>query len=102
MTVTINYGAYNQRRYSRPWIARIKAWPVGKSPVLEFGFYNGNADGGFTECEANPGDVIKAGQKDYRQPKNTENDFYLVAADGGVTKITAAEARQTWNKANNQ
>jgi hypothetical protein len=102
MTVSINHGAYNQRRYSRPWIAKIKDWPVGKSPVLDFGYYNGDDNGGFTEIVAEPGDVIKAGQKDYRNYKYTENDFYLVNLDGSVTKITAAEAKQAWNAAHKE
>jgi hypothetical protein len=102
MTVSISYGAYNRRRYSRPWIAAIKDWPVGKSPVLDFGYFNGDDSGGFAEIEAQAGDVIKAGQKDYRQPKSTDNDFYLVGADGATTRITPAEARQAWNKTNSK
>jgi hypothetical protein len=102
MTVSITYGPYNARRYSKPWIASIKDWPVGKSPVLDFGFYNGDDNGGFVEIEAAAGDVIKAGQKDNRNYNNTKNDFYLVGEDGSVSKITANEARQAWSEAKNQ
>jgi hypothetical protein len=34
--ISVGYGAYNFRRYSKPWIARIIAWPVGGSVVVEW------------------------------------------------------------------
>lgn len=101
MTVTIKYGAYNQRRYSRPWIAKVTGWTVGKSPVLEFGYYNGDDLGGFCEIEADAGDIVKSGQKDYRALNKSTNDFFLVNDDGDVSQVTPAEARQAWTNKHN-
>lgn len=82
MRVSISYGAYNDRRYSRPWIAKITAWPIGGNPVLAWGGYVGDYHGGEVEIEAEPGDIIRSGQKDYRTPSNSDNDWYIVTEAG--------------------
>jgi hypothetical protein len=60
------FGGYNARRYSRPWIARVTAWPVGKQAELEFGSFIGDDDGGVVEISARPGDILRWGQRDNR------------------------------------
>lgn len=99
MRVSITYGGYNDRRYSKPWVARITAWPVGKSPELAWGGYVGDSNGGEVEIEAEPGDIIRSGQKDYRKPRSSDNDWYIVMEAGTVATITAGEARKAFNKA---
>lgn len=43
--ISVEYDAYNLRRYSRPWIARVSAWPVGGVPTMEWGSYVGDEKG---------------------------------------------------------
>lgn len=94
--VSATYGSYNQRRYGRPWIAKIISWPVGGKADVEWGAYCGDDDGGEVEIIAAPGDVIRHGQKDHRG-NSTSAGWYVVQADGSLTGCTAAEARQAWD-----
>lgn len=91
MRVTIEFGPYNHRRYSRPWIAKVTEWPVGKQPALEFGALVGLTG----EIEADIGDVIRSGQRDNRG-NNTVSNWGIVTADGSVADATATEARNHW------
>lgn len=93
MRVTLDFGAYNDRRYSRPWIAKVTSWPVGGRPELEFGSYIGNAKGGEVEIMARPGQIVRAGQKDTRG-NNTDNDWYVVTDAGKLEKISQSQARE--------
>jgi hypothetical protein len=86
-------GSYNQRRYSKPWIARVD---FGKNPNGDFTFgdwvgdhYNGSS--GLLVIEANTGDIIATGQKDFRQPKNSTPDWYVVDENG---KLCPLEGRK--------
>lgn len=42
MRVTRRFGRYDDRRYGRPWIARVTSWPVGGRPEMEWGSYIGD------------------------------------------------------------
>jgi hypothetical protein len=89
-------GSYNHRRYSRPWIARVTAWPVGGRPELEWGRYLGDEAGGELEIMAHEGDIIRSGQKDTRG-HNGGNDWYIVDASvGGLRHVTEPEARKAY------
>lgn len=96
MRISIEFGSYNNRRYSKPWIARITAWPVGGKPELEWGGYVGDDSGGEVEIEAQPGDIIRAGQKDGRGG-NSKNRWYVVEPDGSTREIDQTEARALWS-----
>jgi hypothetical protein len=96
MRVTIKYGSYNQRRYSRPWIALVTAWPIGSRPELKWGGYVGGDDGGECEIEASEGDVLKSGQKDGRG-NGGSNDFYVVES-GKAVCVNDGYARETFDK----
>lgn len=37
--------------------------------------------------EAEPGDIVSRGQKDFRKPKNSASLYYLVKDDGTLTYI---------------
>lgn len=97
MRIAINFDSYNKRRYSAPWIGRIVEWEVGQNPKIVWGKFIGDDDGGEVEIEANPGDIIRAGQKDYRG-NNTTADWYEVGELGLLNEITAKEARQAFQK----
>ena len=64
--VAVSFRAYNARRFSRPWVARVTSWPVGGKAELEFGKYLGDDSGGEAEIMALPGDIIRSGQRDGR------------------------------------
>lgn len=97
MRITQYFGSYNQRRYGRPWICKITAWPVGGKAEVEWGLYLGDDGGGDVEIEANPGDIVRTGQKDNRG-NNTDASWYIVVEDGSLFDTTAAEAKKHWEK----
>lgn len=96
MRITIKYGSYNKRRYSRPWIAKVTSWPVGGRPELLWGGYVGDDNGGECEIEAEEGDILKSGQKDGRG-NGGSNDFYHVE-EGKAVCVTDTFARQLWQE----
>jgi hypothetical protein len=95
MRVSVPYSSYNERRYGRPWIGRITAWPVGGRPEIEWGRYCGDGSGGEVEIMARPGDIIRTGQKDNRG-NGGSNDWYVVDPAGTLRGIEQTEARQLY------
>jgi hypothetical protein len=93
MRVTYEVGSYNPRRYGKPWIAKITAWPIGRLPTLEFG---ATVDVWTAEIDAEPGAVIRFGQKDMRRGTNTTADWGIVLADGTVRDCSASAGRTHW------
>lgn len=96
MRVAQSFGSYNQRRYGRPWIAKITSWPVGAKPEVQWGAYCGTDEGGEVEIEAQAGDIVRTGQKDNRG-NGTAADWYIVEADGSLSSTDAAGARKAWD-----
>jgi len=92
---TARFPSYNARRYSRPWIARVGAWPVGGKPEMAFGSYLGDDAGGEVEVLALPGDIIRYGQKDSRGNKG-ESEWAIALPDGTLQVVTMAEARAAY------
>jgi hypothetical protein len=93
MRIAMNFDGYNKRRYSAPWIGRIIEWETGKKPVMNWGRYIGDDDGGEVEIEATPGDIVRIGQKDYRG-NNTTADWYEVLEHGLLNEVSATKARE--------
>jgi len=93
MRITIERGSYNQRRYSKPWIARVTSWE--KKPELAWGEYHGDDNGGTLEITAEPGDIIRWGQKDYRG-NGGRNEWVIVTDDGEPHTVSQASARERW------
>lgn len=89
----VEFGSYNDRRYSRPWIAVVSNWEVGGRPELEFGSWVGNArDGGIVEIKAKDGDIIRWGRKDNRG--NGTMNKWGVFRNGEIEEITPETARE--------
>lgn len=88
--ITHEMPSYNDRRYQRPWIARVVAWPIGQRPVLEFGTCAG--DRRTLLIAAAPGEALYYGQKDLRGG-NTLRQFAEATAEGGLVDISEAQAR---------
>lgn len=95
MIITREFGAYNHRRYGRPWIAVVTDWPVGEQPTLRFGGLLGPANGSAVtaEIEANPEQILRWGQKDFRG-RGTVNGWGIIESDGTVRVTDAKGARE--------
>ena len=66
ITASVKFDSYNDRRYSKPWIARVSKWAVGGRAEIVWGNYLGDYRGGTCEVACKVGDVIRYGQKDTR------------------------------------
>lgn len=80
MYISIEFGSYNERRYSRPWGAILTFDAKGKPQYKFVGIYLGSDRGGELVINAKPGDLIAYGQRD-RRGGNTENHWAIVAKD---------------------
>lgn len=95
MKLYIKYNSYNPRRYSKPWGARLGNWEDAGKPEMRWGAYLGSAEGGDLEIDAEPGDVVRWGQKDNRG-NNTDSNWGIVRTNGTIAGCTPAEARKHW------
>lgn len=94
MRVKYKVNSYNNRRYSRPWLAKVESWVVGGNPKLEF---MSSLDAHTVIADMAVGDIVKFGQKDYRG-SNTINKFGYVDETGEIIEISAEEARGMFDK----
>lgn len=88
MRITVETESYNERRYGKPWIAKVD-FSTAKGEFA-FGDWTGdhyNGGEGVLSIEAQPGDIIAKGQKDTRQPRNSAPYFYMVTSNGELTPI---------------
>lgn len=91
MVLTITTTSYNQRRYGRPWIARVDF--SGNAESFDFGRSIGQHGEPHTlEINVNPGDIVARGQKDHRQPRNSAPDWFVVNSDGTLTPLASKSA----------
>ena len=91
MRVVVQFNGYNTRRYSRPWIAKVVKWETGKQPEIAFGANVGLE----VEIDANPGDVVRWGQKDMRG-NATVSEWGIVSTGGEVVNASPETARAHW------
>lgn len=98
MLYTKSTTSYNQRRYGKPWIAKLSFIRPGK-PEYTFGDWLGQpGDSGELSIEVEPGDVIARGQKDHRKGRGGADDIGVIQVDGtcdwGYTPAQARDAGQ--------
>jgi hypothetical protein len=89
MDITIETKRYNERRYGKPWIAKVDFSQSTKGD-FSWGDWTGdhyNGGEGVLTLNANPGDIIATGQKDFRKPAYSAPYFYVVAIDGELQRI---------------
>ncbi|MHA1874709.1 MAG: hypothetical protein ACTSVB_11405 [Candidatus Heimdallarchaeaceae archaeon] len=98
MRISIEYSDYNRRRYSRPWIAKVVSWQPGKYPQVEWGEYYGDDSGGECVIEAESGDIIRTGRKDYRRSDKSYSAWFIVEESGELTEINMAKAAEYYQK----
>jgi hypothetical protein len=82
MRIQIETKWYNVRRYGKPWIASVD-FSVSTKGDYSWGDWTGdhyNGGKGVLTIDANPGDIIATGQKDFRKPRNSAPKFSVVAA----------------------
>jgi len=92
--ITIKTESYNQRRYGKPWIARVTFDAAGKAE-FSWGEWIGDrrtGSEGLLVISASEGDIIARGQKDFRQPKNSSPSYYQVRNGELVKLASKAEA----------
>lgn len=95
MRLEISTGSYNDRRYGKPWIAKV-SFETAKGSFVFGEWFGDVGEEGFLEIEAEPGDVIARGQKDFRKPINSAPGYYLVKEGGGLKSVTKVEAVRAW------
>lgn len=87
--IEINTQPYNQRRYSKPWVAVVD-FSTNNNGEFKWGSWVGdhrNGSEGLLVITANDGDIIALGQKDFRQPKNSSPTYYQVQ-NGQLVKLS--------------
>ena len=89
MEITVETSSYNERRYGKPWIAQVD---FSQSTKGNFSWgdwtgdhYNGGA--GILSIIVNPGDIVARGQKDFRKPRNSAPEFFIVSVEGELEFI---------------
>lgn len=97
MKLEIDTPSYNQRRYGKPYIAKID-FSTGASGTPTWGEWCGRAgDPGLLILEAEVGDIIMQGQKDNRNQRYSTPDYYQLADDGSLKPTgTKASAYKLW------
>lgn len=91
MKITRDTSSYNNRRYGKPWIAKIQL--KGNDLKFRFGSWIGDpgSEGVLILDDMEPGDFFARGQKDFRKPRNSAPNYYELDADGkGIETIKAA------------
>ena len=92
--IEVKTNSYNTRRYSKPWIA-IVDFTIDPRGEFRWGTWIGDhssGSDGLLLIEAEEGDIVARGQKDFRQPKNSTPTYYQVR-DGKLEPVASrAEA----------
>lgn len=90
MRLQVATTAYNEKRYGKPWIARV----VDEQLSFRFGKFVGDEGyAGLLVLDVEAGDVIARGQKDNRNQRAQEPPAYFVVnADLSLTSISKVDA----------
>jgi hypothetical protein len=101
MKITQETSVYNDRRYGRPWIAKVDFTESAKGEFT-FGDWCGqNGSEGILMIDAHPGDIIAIGQKDTRKPGYGSHDYHYVSESGSLGSVSKAEAFKHWSEHQN-
>lgn len=98
MRVKKEFGVYDDKQFGRPWIFKIVKWPVGQESQVEWGKWIGDSrHGGEVEINAEPGEIVRYGQKDYEGSK-TISEWSIVQTDGSLFSTNPLAARQHFDR----
>ena len=102
MKITIETSSYNSRRYGRPWVAVVdfSASPKGDYRWGEWVGDHSSGSEGLLVIEAQEGDIVAVGQKDFRRPSNSAPVYYQVREGRLVQLSSKAEAYQLATSSN--
>ena len=82
MLISFDTEPYNKEKFSRPWLAKVD-FSKGHQGVLTFGIFIGYpGEEGILEIEAEPGDIICRGQKNYAQHAPTNPTWFRINEGG--------------------
>ena len=98
MEIERETSSYNDRRYGKPWIAKVDFSANTKGDFL-WGEWIGDPgdEGLLILSNVEPGDIVARGQKDLRKPKNSKPDWYKVTEDGSLAALDGrAAAFKAW------
>ena len=100
MKIQIETSVYNERRYSKPWIAKIEFDSSGQAKYLWGNFIGNPGDEGLLVLDnIEIGDIFAKGQKDLRRNK-TSNDFFIFKDENNFEQVSKAEAFLLWERKN--
>ena len=88
MKITVETDSYNERRYGKPWIAKVDF--SNTKGDFSFGDWTGdhyNGGEGILSLDTNLGDIVATGQKDNRKARNSAPIFFVVLHDGSLENI---------------
>jgi hypothetical protein len=87
MQLRIETTQYNEKRYGKPWIAKID-FESNKQGTFIWGDWIGTPGyEGLLELTVNTNDIVARGQKDTRKPRNSAPEFYKVNPDASLENI---------------
>jgi len=92
MTLERKTRAYNDRRYGRPYIAKMVLANNKMEPIWGTWTGQNGTEGLLILDNMEPGDIYMQGQRDNRKMRNSAPNYYLLGTDGAGTIITKAEA----------
>jgi hypothetical protein len=96
MKIKIETSAYNDRRYGRPYIAKIDFAESTKGEAQWGEWVGQNGCEGILVIDAEVGDILMKGQKDNRGSKSAPH-YYQVVVGGDLTPLDSkARAYELW------
>ena len=100
MQLSYETDSYNDRRYGKPWIAKVD-FSSNKQGDFHFGDWIGTPGGaGVLELEVDVGDIVAIGQKDHRNSRNSAPTFHAVRKDGKLLHLGDKGAAYKYFKEN--
>lgn len=92
MQKQIDTEAYNEKRYGKPWIAKLVLGADEKEIKFNFGNWIGDlGNSGLLVLELEVGDYFARGQKDFRRPRNSTPTYYKLEAEDHVYEVGKVE-----------
>ena len=91
MIICASTPVYNAKRYGKPWIAKVD-FPLGEKAEFKFGQWHGKpGESGMLEIEADEGDVVAIGQKDFRG-RYSSTEYNIVLAGNELDAVPKHDA----------
>ena len=93
MKIQIETDIYNERRYGKPWIAKVDFSDNAKGNFAWGNWVGDPGSTGLLIVDADPGDIVARGQKDNRgRRENSAPRWAIVNEAGELVSCTRVEA----------